>query len=49
MAILFPFSLITCDFSKLEQIFPILEIFIPKDLPISLMILDLFELAVNKT
>ena len=32
----------------LEQIFPILEILIPKDLAVLLMILDLDGLAVNK-
>tara|TARA_A100001011_G_scaffold131037_1_gene138091 strand:+ start:256 stop:396 length:141 start_codon:yes stop_codon:yes gene_type:complete len=45
---LFPFSSIIWDFCCLEQIFPILEIFMPKDLEIFLMILDFEELAVNK-
>ena len=48
MAILFPFLSIIWDLCVIEVIFPILEILIPVNLAILLIILDLDELAVNK-
>ena len=42
------YETIITDFSELEQIFPILEIFIPKDLAVILIILEFDELAVKR-